>query len=457
MSNDAVESLRSVFNSGVSHNLDWRLAKLEALRSMLTERKTQFTAALSQDLRKHPDEAWMTEIGFVCTEITHTVKNLRRWLEPERASVPVSLQPASAQIVNDPLGVVLVIAPWNYPVQLALVPLLGAIAAGNTVLLKPSELAPATSAVLAEWLPQYLGDAVAVLEGGVPETTELLKERFDHIFYTGNGQVAKVVMTAAAQHLTPVTLELGGKSPVYLDDSVDLRAAAQRIAWGKYLNAGQTCVAPDYVLGNKDVLDRLAEILPKTIESLFRGDPRNSQDYGRIINDRHFKRLEMLMEDAEVVTGGESDPTDNYLAPTVLRAGADDAVMQEEIFGPLLPLLEVADESAAIQFINDRDKPLALYVFSESKQTKRNFTEKTSSGALCFGVPAAHLLVPGLPFGGVGPSGMGAYHGKHSIETFSHRKAVFDKPLKPDTMKLIYPPFNGLKHQVITKVIAPAG
>ncbi|AJT41105.1 aldehyde dehydrogenase family protein [Psychromicrobium lacuslunae] len=457
MSNDAVESLRSVFNSGVSRKLEWRLTKLEALRTMLTERTAEFTEALHQDLRKHPDEAWMTEIGFVCTEISHTVKNLRRWLEPERASVPVSLLPASAQIVNDPLGVVLVIAPWNYPVQLALVPVLGALAAGNTVLLKPSELAPATSAVLAEWLPKYLGDAVAVLEGGVPETTELLKERFDHIFYTGNGQVARIVMTAAAQHLTPVTLELGGKSPVYLDESVDLRAAAQRIAWGKYLNAGQTCVAPDYVLGTEKVLDRLAAILPKAINSLFRGDPRNSDDYGRIINERHFERLERLLEGAELVTGGECDATENYLAPTVLRAEAESPVMQQEIFGPLLPLVTVRDEQDAIRFINERDKPLALYVFTERKQSKQNFIENTSSGALCFGVPAAHLLVPGLPFGGVGPSGMGAYHGKHSLETFSHRKAVFDKPLKPDTMKLIYPPFNALKHQVVTKVIAPAG
>ncbi|WP_394938115.1 aldehyde dehydrogenase family protein [Psychromicrobium sp. YIM B11713] len=457
MSNGAVEIARALFTSGITHDVGWRLQRLEALRNMLTERTAEFTAALAEDLRKHPDEAWMTEIGFVCSEITHAVKNLRRWLAPERVPVPISLLPASAKVVRDPLGVVLVIAPWNYPVQLSLVPVLGALAGGNTVVLKPSELAPATSSALARWLPEYLGSAVQVVEGGVPETTELLKERFDHIFYTGNGQVGRIVMTAAAAHLTPVTLELGGKSPVYVDDSVDLRAAAQRIAWGKYLNAGQTCVAPDYILGTSAVLDELARILPKAIEALFRGNPKASADYGRIVNERHLNRLSRLLEEAELVTGGEHDAAERYLAPTVLRAKAQDAVMQEEIFGPLLPLVEVPDEAAAIDFINQRDKPLALYVFSENRQTKENFTEQTSSGALCFGVPAAHLLVPGLPFGGIGASGMGAYHGEHSLDTFTHRKSVLDKPLKPDTMKLIYPPFNGLKHQVMTRVIAPSG
>lgn len=457
MSNDAVSMARKQFETGEGLDIDVRLARLDAMRRMLVERTGEFTEALAQDLRKHPDEAWMTEIGFVCNEITHTAKHLRKWLAPERASVPLSLMPASAKIVRDPLGVVLVIAPWNYPVQLSLVPVMGALAGGNTVVLKPSELAPATSAALARWIPEYLGDVVQVVEGGVPETTELLAERFDHIFYTGNGQVAKVIMRAAAEYLTPVTLELGGKSPVYLDDSVDLKAAAQRLAWGKYLNAGQTCVAPDYVLATPAVAAKLAKVLPEAIKGLFDRDPRKSSDYGRIINGRHFGRLTGLLKGLDVVTGGQSEEDDLYLAPTVVRATADDGVMKEEIFGPILPIVEVADEEAALSFINERDKPLALYVFSENKATRKNFTERTSSGALCFSVPAAHLLVPGLPFGGVGPSGMGAYHGRNSIDVFTHRKAILDKPLKPDTMKLIYPPFNGVKHQVITKVIAPAG
>ncbi len=457
MSNDAVNLARKAFETGEGLDLDTRLRRIDAVRRMLLEQTADFTAALAQDLRKHPDESWMTEIGFTCNEVQHTTKNLRKWLAPERASVPLSLLPATAKIVRDPLGVVLVIAPWNYPVQLSLVPVMAALAGGNTVVLKPSELAPATSAALARWIPEYLGEAVQVVEGGVPETTELLKERFDHIFYTGNGQVGKVILRAAAEHLTPVTLELGGKSPVYVDDSVDLTAAAQRIAWGKYLNAGQTCVAPDYVLASPETARKLAEVLPKVIKGLFEKDPRSSSDYGRIVNQRHFGRLTGLLEGAELVTGGDSEAGDLYLAPTVVRAKSTDPVMQEEIFGPILPIVEVPDEAAALAFIKERDKPLALYVFSENKATRRNFMDNTSSGALCFGVPAAHLLVPGLPFGGVGPSGIGAYHGRDSIDVFTHRKAIFDKPLKPDTMKLIYPPFNNLKHQVITKVIAPAG
>lgn len=457
MSNDVVSMARKQFETGEGLGIDVRLERLAAMRRMVIERKAEFTEALAKDLRKHPDEAWMTEIGFVCNEINHTTKHLRKWLAPERAAVPLSLLPASAKIVRDPLGVVLVIAPWNYPFQLSLVPVMGALAGGNTVVLKPSEMAPATSAALARWIPEYLGDAVQVVEGGVPETTELLKERFDHIFYTGNGQVAKIIMRAAAEHLTPVTLELGGKSPVYIDDSVDLEIAAQRLVWGKYLNAGQTCVAPDYVLATPAVAAKLVKILPRAIKGLFAKDPRKSDDYGRIVNSRHLGRLTGLLKGLDLVTGGQSEEADLYLAPTVVRASANDAVMQEEIFGPILPIVEIADEEAAVAFINDRDKPLALYVFSENKATRKNFAERTSSGALCFSVPAAHLLVPGLPFGGVGPSGMGSYHGRNSIEVFTHRKGVLDKPLKPDTMKFIYPPFNSVKHQVITKVIAPAG
>lgn len=448
---------RKSFETGAGFDLDTRLRRIESVRRMLVEQTADFTAALAQDLRKHPDESWMTEIGFVCNEVQHTAKNLRKWLAPERSSVPLSLRPATARIVRDPLGVVLVIAPWNYPVQLSLVPVMAALAGGNTVVLKPSELAPATSAAFARWIPEYLDDAVQVVEGGVPETTELLKERFDHIFYTGNGQVAKVIMHAASEHVTPVTLELGGKSPVYLDDTVDITAAAQRIAWGKYLNAGQTCVAPDYVLASPETARKLAEVLPGVITGFFAENPKHSPDYGRIVNQRHFGRLTGLLEGLDVIAGGDSDVDDLYLAPTVVRAKSSDPVMQEEIFGPILPIVEVADEAAALAFINERDKPLALYVFSENQATRQNFTEHTSSGALCFGVPAAHLSVPGLPFGGVGASGTGAYHGLDSLNIFTHRKAIFDKPLKPDTMKLIYPPFNKLKHQMIRKVIAPAG
>ncbi len=450
-----VAAARTAFDSGITRPVVGRIERLKALRRMLTERGPEFADALRQDLGKHPSEAWMTEIGFVTAEITHTLRNLARWLAPERSAVPLALQPAGAQIILEPLGVVLVIAPWNYPVQLVLTPVIGALAAGNTVVVKPSELAPATSAAMQRWIPQYLDGAVFVVEGGAAETTVLLGERFDHIFYTGNAAVGRTVMRAAAEHLTPVTLELGGKSPVYIDDSVALPAVAMRLAWGKYLNAGQTCVAPDYVLGSAAVLAELARLLPPAITRLYGADPRSSTEYCRIVNDRHFARLTGLLDSAEVVTGGGRDAESRYLAPTVVRAGADSALMQEEIFGPVLALLEISGADEAIRFITDRDKPLSIYVFTERVEIKARFKEQTSSGALCFGIPAAHLRVPGLPFGGVGASGMGGYHGRFSVETFSHRKAVLDKPLKPDTMKLIYPPFNALKNLVIRKIIAP--
>ncbi len=452
-----VADARAAFDSGASRPIAWRVERLRAVQRMLIERGGEFAAALKQDLGKHPSEAWLTEIGFVTAEITHTLKNLRRWLAPERASVPLSLQPASGRIIREPLGVVLIIAPWNYPVQLLLAPMAGALAAGNTVVVKPSELAPATSAAMQRWIPQYLDGAVFVVQGGVEETTALLGERFDHIFYTGNGTVGRIVMRAAAEHLTPVTLELGGKSPVFVDDSADLPATAMRLAWGKFMNAGQTCVAPDYVLASRTVVAELVRLLPDAIGRLYGIDPRSSKEYGRIVNDKHFQRLTGLLEAADVVTGGEHDAESRYLAPTVVRADSDSALMQEEIFGPVLPLVEVAGTDEAIQFINRRDKPLALYVFTAQAETKAEFTEQTSSGALCFGIPAAHLLVPGLPFGGVGASGMGGYHGRFSIDTFSHRKAVLDKPLRPDTMRLVYPPFSAAKNLIIRKVIAPAG
>ncbi len=450
-----VAAARALFASGATRPLEWRVRQLKALRRMLTQRSTEFTLALQTDLGKSSTEAWLTEIGFVTEEITNTLKNMERWLAPEKSAVPLALQPAKARVVREPLGVVLVIAPWNYPVQLLLTPMVGALAAGNTVVAKPSELAPATSAAMARWIPQYLAEAVVVVEGGADATTELLKERFDHIFYTGNGKVGRIVMAAAAQHLTPVTLELGGKSPVYVDDSVDLAAAAKRLAWGKFLNAGQTCVAPDYVLAPPEVRDKLAELLPGAIRQLFGPEPGSSTDYGRIINDSHFERLAGLLDGADVVTGGGSDAAGRYLAPTVVRASEDSALMKDEIFGPILPLLEVDDDDQAIRCINGREKPLSLYVFSEREETRTKFLEQTSSGALCFGIPAAHLLVPGLPFGGVGASGMGRYHGRYSVDAFSHRKAVLDKPLKPDTLKLLYPPFNALKDLVIRKVVTP--
>ncbi|MFQ4149086.1 aldehyde dehydrogenase family protein [Arthrobacter sp. LAPM80] len=458
-----VEAARTAFNSGMTRPRTWRVAQLKAMNDMLVDHKDDFIAALAADLGKHPSEAWLTEIGFLTAEIAHTIKHLEAWLRPQKAAVPLAMQPAQATTVLDPLGVVLVIAPWNYPIQLLLAPMIGALAAGNTIVGKPSEMAPASSAALARWVPEYLSGAVSIVEGGVAETTELLEQRFDHIFFTGNGRVGRIVLAAAARNLTPVTLELGGKSPVYIDETVDMIAAARRIAWGKFMNAGQTCVAPDYILGTDAALAKLAAELPKAIEDFYGTEPAHSLAYGRIINDNAFARIAgMMAEDlgeesgSALVSGGRTDAATRYIEPTVIHVDAEAKLMEGEIFGPVLPLVTVGSAAEAISFINGRDKPLSLYVFTEDLEVRRDFMEQTSSGALNFGVPVAHLSIPGLPFGGVGESGMGSYHGQHSLETFSHRKAVMDKPLSPDTLSMIYPPFGSFKQQVIKRFVAPA-
>ncbi|MGW7649183.1 aldehyde dehydrogenase family protein [Streptomyces bobili] len=429
---DVVARLRATFRTGRTKPADWRTGQLRRLREMLTERGDDLAAALHADLGKSAREAYRTEIDFTVREIDHTLDHLDDWLRPEPAPVPAHLgADARAWTQYDPLGVVLVIAPWNYPAQLLLAPLVGALAAGNAVLVKPSELAPATSAALARLLPAYLDtDAVAVVEGGIPQTTALLAERFDHIFYTGNGAVGRIVMRAAAEHLTPVTLELGGKSPAFVDRGTDLAVVADRLARGKFLNAGQTCVAPDYVLTDPETAAALEPLLAEAVEKVHGADPQTSGEYGRIINERHFDRLTGLLDSGRVVVGGSSDRQDKYIAPTVL-ADVDPAspVMREEIFGPILPIVTADGLDGAIAFINDRDKPLALYVFSESEETRARIAAETSSGGLGHGLPLAHLTVSDLPFGGVGESGMGNYHGRYSMETFSHRKAVLEKPL----------------------------
>ncbi|MBL1084626.1 aldehyde dehydrogenase family protein [Streptomyces actinomycinicus] len=429
---DVVARLRATFRSGRTKPVEWRTGQLRRLRAMLSERGADLAAALRADLGKSSAEAHRTEIDFTVREIDHTLEHLADWLRPEPAPVPPHLgADATAWTQYDPLGVVLVIAPWNYPAQLLLAPMVGALASGNAVVAKPSELAPATSAALAELIPAYLDrDAVAVVEGGVPETTALLAERFDHIFYTGNGTVGRIVMRAAAEHLTPVTLELGGKSPVFVDRGTDLDVVADRLARGKFLNAGQTCVAPDYVLTDPETAPGLEAALVRAVGGLFGPDPARSPEYGRIVNERHFERLSGLLGSGRVAVGGDGDRTAKYLPPTVLADVEPDApVMQEEIFGPILPIVTVAGLDEAIAFINDRDKPLALYVFSESDETRERIADETSSGGLGHGLPLAHLTVSDLPFGGVGESGMGSYHGRYSLETFSHRKAVLAKPL----------------------------
>lgn len=446
-----VASLREAYDSGLTAQRHWRINQLTALRQLVVDNEQVIEAALFSDLGKSSSEAQLTEIGIILGDIDYALKNLSSWLKPARVSVPLAAFPAKAYVVSEPVGVALIIAPWNYPMQLLLAPLIGAIAAGNAAVLKPSELAPATSAALAKLIPVYLdARAIAVVEGAAQETGWLLEQHYDHIFYTGNGRVGRIVMAAAAKNLTPVSLELGGKSPIYLDDSVDLEAAALRIAWAKYLNAGQTCVAPDYILATTAVQKKLEGFLATAIKNLYGADPLASADYGRIINDTHFARLNGYLADGRVVASGKPIAKKRFIPPTVLWDVSRDApVMQEEIFGPILPVITVTDMDDAINFINAKPKPLALYVFSDDARVRKAFTERTSSGALGFNVAILHLSVPGLPFGGVGESGMGAYRGKRSFDTFSHEKAVLSKPLKPETLALVYPPFTESKKKLI--------
>jgi aldehyde dehydrogenase (NAD+) len=454
---DVVKRLRFTFDAGRTRPVEWRKEQLHALKRMLADGEPAFIAALQRDLGKSAVEGFVTEIAMVRAEIDYTLRHLDGWLKPARVSVPVKQQPGSARIHRDPLGVVLIIGPWNYPIQLMLAPLVGALAAGNAAVLKPSEVSEHSSRALALLVPKYLdSEAVAVVEGGVRETTALLDERWDHIFYTGNGTVGRVVMTAAAKHLTPVTLELGGKSPTIVDRSANLDVAARRIAWGKYINAGQTCVAPDYVLVDRGVEGPLAARLRDTVRQFYGDDASISPDYGRIINDRHFARLTRLLDDegaGEVIYGGERDETNRYLAPTALRGTDPTApIMQEEIFGPVLPLIAVDDVDAAVDFVNAREKPLALYVFAEDADVSNRVVANTTAGGVCVNATVFHLAVPGLPFGGVGASGMGAYHGRATFETFSHAKSVLTKPTGIDP-SIAYPPYQGIKAKLLRRLL----
>jgi len=447
-------ALRTYFDTGVTKARDWRMAQLDALEHFLMERERDIVDALQADLRKPETEAFVSEIGMTLSDLRSAKKNLASWMKPERVRTPVVAMPGQSYVYREPLGVVLIIGPWNYPFQTVALPMVGALAAGNCVVLKPSEIAPNVSGMLAHWIPKYLDrKAVQVWQGGVPETTALLREKWDHIFYTGNGRVGRIVMEAAAKHLTPVTLELGGKSPCIVDESAELDLAAKRIVFGKFVNAGQTCVAPDYVLVHDLVHDALINRMTSTIREFYGDDPKKSPDYARIINDHHFARLTGLLSSGDRVTGGQTDPEQRYIAPTILRNVREtDAVMQEEIFGPILPVISVPSVDSAIAFVNRHPRPLALYAFSRDRAAQDRILAGTSAGGTTINHVWMHLGVPDLPFGGVGVSGMGAYHGRHTFETFSHHRAVLKKPSLPDP-PLLYPPYSRTKLRWIKRLV----
>jgi aldehyde dehydrogenase (NAD+) len=442
-----VARLRATFASGRTKPYAWRRRQLEGIVRLVTEREADLAKALASDLGRTPHETWFGDVASTVGEAEYAIKHLKKWMKAKRTSVPLAIMPGRAKYHYEPLGTVLVIGPWNYPFYLSLGPMIGALAAGNCVVLKPSENAPAASALMAELIPQYLDkDAVSVLEGDALITNDLIAQGLDHIFFTGGTEIGRKIAQAAAPHLTPVTLELGGKSPVIVTKNADLEVAARRIAWGKLLNSGQTCVAPDYLLVEAPVRDKLVTLLEQTIKEFRAGEPEDQH----IVNERQHERLTGLLDDTTVVCGGRAQG--QRLEPTiVLDPPADSPVMQGEIFGPILPVVTVGSLDEAIRFVNKGDKPLAAYIFSNSHaEQKRLFTEVPAGGAVANHI-AMHVLVPQLPFGGVGASGMGAYHGKWGFEAFSHRKATLSMRARPD-LKMIYPPYSELDKKLLRKL-----
>jgi len=434
---------RKFFATGRTLEADFRRESLRKLADSIRKHELEILEALRQDLGKCETEAFIGEVAFSLDEIKFTLKHLNGWMKPRRVSTPLVQAVGSSYIHQEPLGVVLIIGPWNYPFQLLIAPLIGALAAGNCAIVKPSELAPATSKVTAKVLRDAFDESfVATVEGGIEASQALLAQRFDHIFFTGGTAVGKVVMTAAAKYLTPVTLELGGKSPCVVDKETDIEVSARRIVWGKFFNAGQTCVAPDYLLLPRGKSAEFLSSMKKQVESFFGPVPLESPDYGRIISERHYSRLKSFLSDGKVFLGGKFDDAQRFLAPTVLvDVKWEDRVMQEEIFGPILPVLEYDDLGEAIARINARPKPLAFYFFSSNAANQDRVVKEIPFGGGCINDTLTHLTNPRLPFGGVGESGMGNYHGKYSFQTFSHAKSVFRKKFFPDLL-LRYPPYG---------------
>ena len=450
----ALATAREAFASGRTRDASWREKQLDGLVRLLEENDEALIAALHADLGKPRAEGWTTDLGTTATEISYIRKNIRKWMKSRKVRVPMVAQPGSGFIKPEPLGVILVITPWNYPISLLLNPLAAVFAAGNTAVCKPSELAPACSKLMAELIPQYVDpEAAVVVEGDVEIATELLEQKWDHIFFTGSTNVGRIVMQAAANHLTPVTLELGGKSPTIVDESADLVAAANRITWGKFLNAGQTCIAPDYVFAHENIREELVDKIKEATNEFYGSDPKTSPDYARIVSERHLTRLTGLLDDGTVALGGNHDAADRYLEPTILLdPSADSAIMSDEIFGPILPILSFTDLQEVIGFVNARPKPLALYIFANSDNVVDEVISQTSSGGVCVNHSLLHYGVSDLGFGGVGDSGIGRYHGKSGFDQFSNMKSVLKKRFKPE-LSLLYPPYTEKKEKIYRKFV----
>ncbi len=429
---------------GQTREYGFRVQQLGRLRAAIHAREAQILGALKADLGKPETEGFVGEVGFIYAELGYTLRHLKSWMKPKRVATPLPLLPSSSYVLSEPLGETLIISPWNYPFQLLMAPLIGAMAAGNVAVLKPSELAPRTAAVIQELITAtFPAEYVAVVSGGPEVVQAALRRKWDHIFFTGSTPVGRIVAKAAAEHLTPVTLELGGKSPCIVDRETDLDISARRIVWGKFYNAGQTCVAPDYLLVHESVKRPLLERMQHHLREFYGPDPARSEDYARIVSHRHFDRLAAMLDEGEIVVGGQRNRAERYVAPTICaQVPLTARVMQEEIFGPILPVLEYRTLDEAIGIVRQFPKPLALYVFTKNRATRQRLLAELSFGGGCINDTLVHLSNPELPFGGVGLSGVGAYHGQYSFDTFSHRKSIVRGTFLVD-LKLRYQPYKG--------------
>lgn len=438
-----VQRQREYFASGETLDLDFRIQALNKLKEYIKKYEDEILEALKKDLNKPPFEAYATEIGFVYNELNEIIKKLPRWSRPKRVKTPVTQFKASSYIVSEPYGVVLIMSPWNYPFQLSIAPLIGAIAGGNCAIVKPSAYSPHTSSVVSKILGECFENRyVYVVEGGREANRELLGEKFDYIFFTGSVSVGKIVMEAASRNLTPLTLELGGKSPCIVDRTADIELSARRIIWGKTVNSGQTCVAPDYCFAHRDIRDDLIKAMKKYIRHFYGESPCRNPEYPRIVNEKHFSRLKSLLQSGEIAAGGDYNEETLQISPTILvNVNLDSPVMQEEIFGPVLPVLEYDYIEQVITFINSRPKPLALYLFTRNKELEKMIVKRVSFGGGCINDTLVHLATSEMPFGGVGESGMGGYHGRWSFDTFTHKKSIMKKSFLID-IELRYPPYG---------------
>jgi aldehyde dehydrogenase (NAD+) len=437
-----VNRLRETFKSGRTRSVQWRIQQLQALEKMMNDNEGAITEALEKDLGRSPFEAWLADIASTAGEAKDAAKNVKKWMRRRFRLLEMSQLPGRGWIEYEPFGTVLVIGAWNFPFVLTLGPAVAAISAGNTVVLKPSEVCPASSALMAELVPRYLdNDAIAVIEGGADCSQELIAQGFDHICFTGGTEIGRKVYEAAAPHLTPVTLELGGKSPVIVSADADIDVAAKRIAWTKLINSGQICIAPDYVLADAKIRDELVDKIKDAVTTFEANNPGGK----RIVNERHFDRLttSLAATKGEVVIGGGSDASTISIQPTVVvDPDPAEPLMTDEIFGPILPIVTVQSLDDAIGFVNARPKPLAAYLFTKTKSIRERVIKEVAAGGMVINHLLFHFATNKLPFGGVGPSGMGAYHGKFGFEQFSHKKTVMTKPTRPDVGAFIYPPYT---------------